>query len=359
MPGGFTDRLPGPLQDTAIVLKGTITEFGEDNAARLAAALAYYASFSIAPLLLIIIAVVGFLWESEEQEVQARLMTELAGVIGQDGAAVIQTMLESASDTGSGTIATILGIAGLLWGATRIFAQLQGALNDIWEVRPKPGRGLKSFVSTRVLSFGMVLVMGLLLLMALVFSALLSALSDLAVEFVTIPPLALQMANFFVSVAIMTLLFAAIYRYLPDAEIAWRDVWVGAFFTALLFNIGKHAISLYLANSSTASTYGAAGSFVLLLFWIYYSALIFFFGAELTQVYARHFGHRIDPSPHAIRVHSISAAEFEEWQEGSAPAGDATAGRQVVVERARPPLWKLAAPVVAAFIIGRMFNGRN
>jgi membrane protein len=354
----YIDRLPKPVAETLHLLKGALTEFGDDNAARLAAALAYYAAFSVAPLLLVIIAMVGFFWAAEDTSVQERLIGELGDVIGPDGAAAIQTMLEASTQAGGGLVATIAGIGGLIWGATRIFAQLQGALNDIWDVRPKPDRGILNFISTRIISFSMVLVMGLLLLMAFVLSAILTATGEMVAEYLPGSNLMIQIINHAMSLGIITVLFAAIYRFLPDVEIQWRDVWVGAFITAVLFNLGKFGISVYLGTTSTASMYGAAGSFVILLLWVYFAAMIFFFGAEITQVYARRYGHRIQASPHAYRVHPISQEQLEAYQQAQTIADK----RSTIIERPvkkSAPLWKRALPIGAAFIAGRMLFRKN
>ncbi|MFW5973112.1 MAG: YihY/virulence factor BrkB family protein [Bacteroidota bacterium] len=360
MAKAFKDRLPGPLRTAFVLLQGTIKEFGEDKASRLSAALAYYAVFSLAPLLLVVIAVVGFFWGAEEQAVQARMMDELSGLIGTEGASVIRTMLESAADPGTGIIATIAGIGGLLWGSTRLFAQLQGALNDIWNVAPNPERGIMGFVSTRILSFGMVLVIGLLMLMALVVSALLSALRDQAAEYFPASATVLEIANYGIALALITLLFAAIYRYLPDVEIAWRDVWVGALITAILFSLGKYGISVYIGSTSTAGTYGAAGSFVVLLLWVYFSSLIFFFGAEFTQVFARHYGHRIEPSEHAVRVEMLTAGQLIATRH-AVPSPAVRPGSPAAVRPTteKPQLWKRALPFVAAFIAGAILFRRD
>jgi membrane protein len=349
----YIEKLPGPVAETVFLFKGALGEFGDDNGARLAAALAYYAAFSVAPLLLVIIAMVGFFWAAEEGQVQERLMTELGDAIGEDGAAAIETMLEASTQAGGGVIATIAGIGGLIWGATRIFAQLQGALNDIWDVQPNPDRGVMNFISTRLVSFSMVLVMGLLLLMSFVLSAVLTAAGDLIAEHLPYSSLMIQLLNHGIALVIITLLFAAIYRYLPDVEIQWRDVWVGAFVTAVLFNLGKFGISVYLSTTSTASMYGAAGSFVILLLWVYFSAMIFFFGAELTQVYARRHGHRIEASPNAHKVFEITNDQLIAYQEAQAIAET----QPTIIERevrVKRPVWRRTLPIAAAFIAGRI-----
>ena len=208
--------------------------------------------------------------------------------MGESGAKVIEEMMASANKKGSGAIASIVGIVILIFGATGVFAALQTALNHIWGVKPKETNGVIAFLRTRMLSFGMVLGVGFLLLTSLVLSAGISAIGGLlkAGAFEQI----WQTTNFLVSFAVVTVLFAMIYKILPDVKIAWRDVWLGAAVTAVLFNIGKFLIGLYIGKSSVASSYGAAGSFAVLLVWVYYSAMVLFIGAEFTQVYATTFG---------------------------------------------------------------------
>lgn len=346
----FVDRLPRPLANVFILVRGTVLEFGKDNAARLAAALAYYAAFSIAPLMLVVIGFIGFFWEAEEAAVQARLMAELGDVIGSEGADVIRMMLDNTADTGSGLLATIAGVAGLVWGSSRLFAQLQGSLNDIWKVKPAPGRGIVGFVVRRGISFSMVLILGLLMVAALIASAVLAAMNEFLSELVPLPIILIELANHLLAVAIMAALFAAIYRFLPDADVRWRDVWVGALLTAILFNLGKFAISMYLSTTATTSAYGAAGSFVLLLLWIYYSSMIFFIGAEFTKVYARHFGQRIKPSKHATRIHSVESviAQYEDRPPQPTmplpPSENSSTNKR--------PIWRRALPLAAGFFLG-------
>ena len=283
------------------LLKDTVTEWSEDKVSLWAAALAYYTIFSIAPLLLIAIAIAGAVFG--EEAARGEVVAQIQGLVGKQGAEAIQSMIQNTQKPGSGgTIATIFGIITLLFGASGVFGQLQDALNTIWEVKPKPGQGIRSFLQTRFLSFAMVLVIGFLLLVSLVLSAGLAAVgnffSNLMPNFLFVG----QLINFLISFGVVTLLFAAIYKFLPDVHAPWKDLWVGSIVTALLFNIGKFLIGLYLGNSSMGSTYGAAGSLVVLLVWIFYSAQIILFGAEFTQVYAKSRGSSIEPSKHAVRV---------------------------------------------------------
>jgi membrane protein len=255
------------------------------------AALAYYTLFSIAPVLIIVIAVAGFFFGPEAA--RGEIVAQLRGLLGDDGAAAVQGLLESASDPEEGLFATISSIALLLLGATTVFAELQSDLDRIWRAEAgKSLSGLWGFLRARLLSFGMVLVLAFLLLVSLALSAALSALGNWWGGWLEGWALALESLNFIASLAITTGLFALIYKFLPRAEIAWHDVWIGAGVTALLFAIGKFLIGLYIGRSGIASGFGAAGSFVVLLVWVYYSTQIFLLGAEFTWVYAHERGSR-------------------------------------------------------------------
>lgn len=289
------------LKTITKLIKDTFTEWNEDKVPLWAAALAYYTIFSLAPLLLIVISIAGFFFGDEAA--RGQIVGQIQGLIGRDGAEAVQGMIQNASRPGSGgTIATVVGIVTLLFGASGVFGQLQDALNTIWEVKPKPGQNVRSFVQSRFLSFAMVLVIGFLLLVSLVLSAVLSGISSffgrMVPDFVVVG----QVLNFALSFGVITLLFASIYKFLPDVRMPWKDLWVGAATTALLFTIGKFLIGLYLGSSSVASTYGAAGSLVVLLLWVFYSAQILLLGAEFTQVYARHRGNPLEPSKHAVSL---------------------------------------------------------
>lgn len=267
------------------LLKTIFNEWNEDNAPRLGAAVAYYTVFSIAPLVIIAIAMAGLVFG--EQAAHDQIVGQIEGVVGKQMAEAVQGMLKSATGTKGGTWATVIGIIVFLFGASGVFVELQGALNTVWKVEPKPGRALRAMVRERLISFLVVLGIGLLLLASLVVSAALSALGKL------LPPdsqpgglYLWQTINNLVSLGFVTILFALLFKLLPDVKIAWRDVWAGAFLAALLFTIGKYLLGLYLGRSATLSAYGAAGSLVVMLLWVYYSAQIFLFGAEFTRVYA-------------------------------------------------------------------------
>lgn len=283
------------------LVQETIKEWNEDKASRLAAALAYYTVFSIAPLTIIAIAIAGAVFG--EEAARGQIVGQLQGLIGREGAEVIQATIENASQPNSGgLIASILNIVLLLFGASGVFGQLQESMNTVWEVAPKPGLGIKGFIRTRFLSFSMVLGIGFLLLVSLLVSAGLAGLGNLMENALPGFSLIWQLLNMVLSFGLITLLFAMIYKILPDVKIAWSDVWIGAAITSLLFVIGKFLIGLYLGNASVGSAYGAAGSLVVVLIWVYYSAQILFFGAEFTQVYAQRFGSQIRPDRYAIPV---------------------------------------------------------
>lgn len=279
-------------------VKEVFEKWADDKAPKLGAAVSFYTIFSLAPLLIISIAVAGFIFGEEAS--RGELVDQMRDLIGRDGAMVVQTAIKNASDKTSGTIAAIISIVTLIIGATAVFVELQDSLNMIWKIKPKPGRGIiRGLIMDRLISFAMVVGVGFLLLVSLVVSAVLATVNDFISEnLFSVPVTLLDMANIGVSLAVIFLMFAMIFKVLPDVDIAWSDVWVGALVTALLFVAGKYLIGLYLGSSSLSSTYGAAASLVVLLLWVYYSAQIVFLGAEFTQVYANRFGSGIKPSSH-------------------------------------------------------------
>lgn len=287
--------------------KSTFSEWSEDKASRLAAAIAYYAVFSLGPLLIIAIAIIGLVYGQEAA--QGKIAEQMKGLFGESGAEGIQTMVEAARKPREGVIATIISVIVLMFTAGGLFIQLQDALNTIWEVAPKPGRGIMTMIRQRFLSFSLVLGLGFLLLVSLIVSAGLSAFGDFFVGLLPGLEYLMKGLHFIISFGVIMLLFAMIYKFLPDVKITWGDVWIGAAATALLFTIGKFFIGMYLGHSSTASAYGAVGSLVVLMLWNYYSAMIFLLGAEFTQVYANKYGSRMVPSEEAIPLTEEMRAE--------------------------------------------------
>jgi membrane protein len=283
------------------LFKQTASEWMEDDAPSLGAALAYYTVFSLAPLMTIAIAIAGFFFGKEAA--QGQIFDELRVLLGEEGGKAVQEMVQSANaQPTAGVIATIISVVVLLFGASGVFGQLQASLNTIWGVKPKPGRGVLGMIKDRLLSFGFTLVVGFLLLVSLLLTAGIALVANWVGGLMPGSETIAQILNIVLSLAMITLLFATIFKFLPDAKIAWRDVWIGAFLTALLFTIGKFALGLYLGKSGVASSYGAAGSLIVLLLWVYYSSQILFFGAEFTQVYANRFGSRVAPADNAVPV---------------------------------------------------------
>ncbi len=283
------------------LFKETFRDWREDHASRLAAAISYYTLFSLAPLLVIAIAIAGMVFG--QLAAQQAVIDQVNGLMGSKGATAVQGLISNAARPGNSIPAFILGVIVLLSGASGVFSALQESLNVIWEVKPAPERGIWGALSQHFLSFAMVLAIGFLLLLSLIVSAAITTLSTYFRG--TLPGAAgftSQVINVAVSLGVVTLLFALIFRYVPDAVVRWRDVWIGALFTAILFTIGKTALGIYLGRSSVASVYGAAGSLAVILLWVYYSAIILFFGAEFTQVIARQAGAHIIPKRGAIRL---------------------------------------------------------
>jgi membrane protein len=273
-------------RDLYRLLKRTISEYVEHSAFQLAAALAYYALFSIAPLLLIAISIVGLVFGPDAA--RAGVMQQIQGLVGETGAKGIDQMLQGVQDAQTNKLAGLIGVVVLLFGASGVFGQLKQALNSIWEVTAPKGGLVVSYVKERFLSFAMVLAIGFLLLVSLLVSSALSAVSAYMTGLLPGSEGMWQGMNFIVSSGIITVLFAMIFKFIPDTEIRWRDVWIGALLTALLFSLGKTLIGLYLGRSAISSAYGAAGSLVVVLVWIYYSSLLVLLGAEFTHVQATH-----------------------------------------------------------------------
>lgn len=281
--------------------KEMFSAFTKDNVFSLAAALAYYTIFSLAPILLIVITIVGFFFG--EEAMRGEIYGELSGMMGEQAAKQAQEMVENANARESGTLATIISIVTLIFGATGVFNELKSSLNNIWGVKSKPKNGIWGMVKDRLLSFGMVLSIGFILLVALVINAVVAmAGSYFSAVLPEVGEVVLQIFNVLLSVGVSTFLFAVLFKGLPDVNIKYSDVWKGALFTAILFSVGKLLIGLYIGQSDIGGTYGAAGSMVVILVWVYYSALILFLGAEFTAVYADRYGAHLRPSAHAVRV---------------------------------------------------------
>jgi len=285
------------LSNLPNLLKLSYQGWKEDRASRLSAALAYYTVFSLAPLFIVVIAITGLIWQADV--VRAQLLVQIQGLVGVEGADFIAEMITSASNPGKDIVATIIGLITLLFGALGVFNELHNSLNIIWEIKEEKNEGflqnLKKIIVDRLLSFTMILGIGFLLLVSLVISAGLSASQEALGNAIPLSEVFMQIVNLIISVGVITVLFALMFKFLPDADVAWRDVWMGAFMTSIFFSLGKMAIGFYLGNSAATSSFGAAGSLVLILLWLYYSAQILFFGAEFTQVYANNYGSKILP----------------------------------------------------------------
>jgi len=288
----------GWLKSAWSLLKAAATDWDEDNASRLAASLTCYTLLSLAPLVVVSVAVAGLVFGQDAA--RGEIARELGSIVGPQAAKAIEAVIAHAKAPEAGVQSTVIGGAVLLLGASGVFNELRSALNTIWEVEPKPGQSAKNFLRHRFLAFAMVLAVAFLLLVSLVLSAGLSALGRFFQNYLPGGELVWQVANFAFGVAFATALFAAIFKVVPDVRVAWRDLWVGAAFTAVLFSVGKLLLALYIGKSATTSSYGAAGSLVALVIWVYYSSQVFFLGAEFTQAYARRFGGAIEPNEHAV-----------------------------------------------------------
>jgi membrane protein len=283
------------------LFKQTFQEWLDDKAPQLGAALAYYTVFSLAPLVLLLLAIVGVLFRSNPEGAWQKITEQMSYVLDKSAIEVVQGIAQQAAEPGKSTLATTLGIALALFGATGVFGQLQDALNTIWGVKPKPGLGIWGFLRARFLSFAMLSGVCFLLLVSLVVETLLKAFSHY-VQAMLPGGLAVALSVYLIfDFAVVLTLFAMIFKVLPDVKIRWRDVWIGAALTAFLFLLGKWALGLYLASGTAASAYGAASSLITLLLWIYYSSQILLFGAEFTQVYANEFGSPVEPDDYAVR----------------------------------------------------------
>src|SRR5213078_1933063 len=272
------------------------------KAPQLGAALAYYTVFSLAPLILVLLAIVGVLFRDDPAGARDKITQQMSYFLDPSAVQVVQNIAQKASEPGKSTIATIIGVALALFGASGVFGQLQDALNTIWGVKAKPGGGIWGFLRSRFLSFAMVGGVCFLLLVSLTLESVLKGFSHY-IQGVVPGGIVIAMAVYWIfDLAVIILLFAIIFKFLPDAKIQWRDVWIGATITAILFAIGKWALGLYLGSGSAASAYGAASSLITLLLWVYYASQILLFGAEFTQVYAGYAGRGVKPDKYAVRT---------------------------------------------------------
>jgi membrane protein len=291
------------------ILKDASSAWVDDGAMRLSSSLAYYAIFSLAPLLVIVISMAGLIFG--EEAARGQLAQEISTLAGKGAGEAIQSAVQSsAAQKSSGIVATVISTVVLLFGASTVFTELKDALNSIWGVVVKPGRPFFTLIHDRFFSFSIILAIGFLLLVSLVISVMLAALGLYMSGRFQLPPAIWKTWDFLISFAVVSGLFAMIFKLLPNVRLAWRDVWLGAVATSLLFTLGKIVIGYYLATSSIASSFGAAGSVVIVLTWIYYSACILFFGAEITKIYARQYGSGIVPNGRAVLVDDLLRARL-------------------------------------------------
>jgi len=284
------------------LLRQTFQEWLQDKVPQLGAALAYYTVFSLAPLILILLAIVGVVFRDDPAGAWDKITQQMSYFLDPSAVQVVQEIAQKASQPGKSTLATLIGIALALFGASGVFGQLQDALNTIWGVKAKPGRGIWGFLRARFLSFAMVAGICFLLLVSMALQAMLKIFSEY-VQSVLPGGLAVALTVYLIfDFGIVVLLFAMIFKFLPDVKIQWRDVWIGAIVTALLFGLGKWLLGLYLGSGAASSAYGAASSLITLLLWVYYSSQILLFGAEFTQVYAARVGRELAPDDYAVRV---------------------------------------------------------
>lgn len=305
------------LREAWQLIRAAASDFSEDKASQLAASIAYYAIFSIAPLLVIGIAIAGVVYG--ERAAHGQIVEHLRGFVGESGAQALESMIAAARDKGR-TGASIIGVALLLFGASGVFTQLKAALNTVWDVEPQKGAGLIGVVVNRLLALLMVVVIGVMLLALLILSAVMSGISKYADHLLPGPDFLFHLADFVVTAVVAGALFAAIFKFLPDVKISWRDVRFGAITTGILFAVGKIAIAMYLGRGAVASSYGLAGSVIVLLLWTYYSSLILLFGAELTQVYAHRHGSQ-------LVTHNKAARFGRHFKLGASESSSPTAAR--------------------------------
>jgi membrane protein len=320
------------------ILKNSFKGFGDDKVTKLSGSLAYYTVFSMAPLLIMIISLTSIFLGREA--VEGKIYAQLAGFVGDDTAAQLQEMIKNASIAGKSKVAAIVGAISLLIGATTVFAEIQDSINGIWGLKPKPKKGWLKIIKTRLLSFSLIVSLGFLLLVSLGVSALIEGLNNsLKASFPDVTVVVFYIVNIVLTLVITGAIFAVIFKVLPDAKVKWKDVWAGAIATALLFMLGKFAISFYISKSNVGSTYGAAGSLVILLLWIYYSSIILYFGAEFTKAYAMEYGSEIHPNQYAVTTKQVeienNGASVQETQKKDAPGENGASNKKVVKENSQ------------------------
>jgi len=304
------DKSTGAREVDGIIslLRQTFREWVEDKAPQLGAALAYYSVFSLAPLVVVLLAIVGFLFRNDPAGAWQKVTEQMSYFLDKSAVAVVQNIAAQSSHPSKGILATVIGILLALFGASGVFGQLQDALNTIWKVKIKPGGGIARFLRTRFLSFALVAGVCFLLLVSLTIETILRSFSHYLQRALPGGLILALTIYFLFDLVVVSLLFAMIFKYLPDVRVRWRDVWLGAVLTSILFAIGKWALGLYLGSGNAASAYGAASSLITLLLWFYYSSQILLFGAEFTQVWASRSGHEVQPSGHAEKIPKLTAA---------------------------------------------------
>ena len=297
------------LKKVFSLLKATFKAFTEDRALKMSAALAYYTIFALAPLIMILISLASIFYGKEAT--QNQVFNQLNGLVGNEAAMQIQDIIKNIALSQNSTFAIVVGFFTLFLGATGVFMEIQDSINQIWRVKAKPKKGWKKMLINRFLSFSMIISLGFLLIVSLVINGLILAFSaKLSEYFPDVTVLLVQLINASITFVVIAALFAIIFKYLPDVIISWKDIRIGALFTALLFTIGRSLIGLYIENVAPGSTYGAAGSLIVILVWVYYTSAILYFGAEFTQVYAQSYGGAIKPAKYA--VHVITTEEEKE-----------------------------------------------
>ncbi|MBC7746170.1 MAG: YihY/virulence factor BrkB family protein [Flavobacterium sp.] len=297
------------LKKSLSILKASLVAFTDDKALKMSASLAYYTVFSMAPLIMILISLAGFFYGKDA--IQNRVFNELNGLVGNEAALQIQDIIKNIALAQNTNFAIAIGFITLFLGATGVFIEIQDSINQIWRVKAKPKKGWKKLLINRFLSFSMIISLGFLLIVSLIINGVILALSErLNHFFPDITIFVVQIVNASITFVVISALFAIIFKFLPDVIISWKDVRVGAIFTALLFTLGRYLIGLYIEKVGPGSTYGAAGSLIVILVWVYYTSAILYFGAEFTQVYAQSYGGRIKPAEYA--VHIITTEEEKE-----------------------------------------------